>query len=121
VTARSILIIDSDAESRASARSLFDGHDVSDASSISEAQRLLAGGDFDLAIIGPGLAHQSGFLEARVLTETNPEFPFVCLVGGLCTDVLRPAMRNGFSDLLDVPLDEDKAEIILGHVSELAS
>jgi len=75
---------------------------------------------FDLAIIGPGLAHQSGFLEARVLTKAHPGFPFVCVVGGLRTDVLRTAMRNGFPDVLDGPLDEDKVEIVLDHILKLA-
>jgi DNA-binding NtrC family response regulator len=113
-----VLLIDTDLQALAVVRSLFADHRISEAHSISDADRLLVEDEFDIAIIGPGLAHRSGFGEAQVLLKTNPTIPFVCVVDGLLADDLRSALRSGCQNVIEAPLDRFKVDAILSHASK---
>jgi pilus assembly protein CpaE len=113
---RSILIVDTDTGSLDSAVSLLDGHKVYQVRNVSDAQRKLVEEGIELAIVGPGFAHEAGVNEAALLLDIQPALPIVLVAEGLTTDVLRASIRVGFKDVLDAPLDAAKIEAILRHI-----
>ncbi len=118
---RSILIVDTDTGAFDSAVSLLDGHKVYQVRNVSDAQRKLVEEGIELAIIGPGFAHEAGVNEAALLLDIQPQLPIVLVAEGLTTDVLRASIRVGFKDVLDVPIDAPKLETMLAHIDRAES
>jgi len=118
---RSILIVDTDTGALESAVSLLDGHKVYQVRNVSDAQRKLVEEGIELAIIGPGFAHEAGVNEAALLLDIQPQLPIVLVAEGLTTDVLRASIRVGFKDVLDVPIDAGKIETMLLHINRAES
>lgn len=101
-----------------SAASLLDGHKVYHVRNISDAQRKLVEEGIELAMIGPGFAHEAGVNEASLLLDIQPKLPIVLVADGLTTDVLRAAIRVGFKDVVDAPLNQAKVDTMLGHIEK---
>ena len=101
-----------------SVASLLDGHKVYHVRNISDAQRKLVEEGIELAMIGPGFAHEAGVNEASLLLDIQPALPIVLVADGLTTDVLRAAIRVGFKDVVDAPLNQTKIETMLGHIEK---
>jgi pilus assembly protein CpaE len=116
---RSILVVDTDTAAMDSAVSLLDGHKVYQARNISDAQRKLVEEGIELAMIGPGFAHEAGVYEASLLLDIQPSLPIVLVADGLTTDVLRAAIRVGFKDVVDAPLNQTKIDAMLGHIEKV--
>jgi pilus assembly protein CpaE len=121
VATRSILVLDTDSEAITNVIELLNGHKVYSARNVSDAQRKLVEEGIELAVVGPGFAHESGVNEAALLLDIQPHLPLVLVAEGVTTDVLRAAIRVGYSDLLDAPLDEAKIATVLGHVDKAAT
>lgn len=100
------------------AASLLDGHKLYHVRNISDAQRKLVEEGIELAMIGPGFAHEAGVNEASLLLDIQPALPIVLVADGLTTDVLRAAIRVGFKDVIDAPLNQTKIETMLGHIEK---
>jgi pilus assembly protein CpaE len=100
---------------------LLDGHKVYKARNVSDAQRKLVEEGIELAVIGPGFAHEGGVNEAALLLDIQPHLPLVLVADGVTTDVLRIAIRVGYSDVIDAPLDEAKIATMLGHIEKAAT
>ena len=113
---RSILVVDTDTAAMDAAVSLLDGHKVYQARNVSDAQRKLVEEGIELAIIGPGFAHEAGVNEASLLLDIQPTLPIVLVADGLTTDVLRAAIRVGFKDVVDAPLNLSKVNSMLKHI-----
>jgi len=113
---RSILIVDTDTGGLDSAVSLLDGHKLYQVRNVSDAQRKLVEESIELAIIGPGFAHEAGVMEAALLLDIDPNLPIVLVAEDLTTDVLRASIRVGFKDVLDMPLDRSKVDTMLRHI-----
>ena len=90
---RSILIVDTDTGGLDSAVSLLDGHKLYQVRNVSDAQRKLVEESIELAIIGPGFAHEAGVMEAALLLDIDPNLPIVLVAEDLTTDVLRASIR----------------------------
>ncbi len=118
---RSILIVDTDTGSLDAAVSLLDGHKIYQVRNVSDAQRKLVEEGIELAIVGPGFAHEAGVNEAATLLDVQPQLPIVLVAEGLTTDVLRASIRVGFKDVLDAPLDQQKIESMLRHIEKAES
>lgn len=118
---RSILIVDTDTGALASAVSLLDGHKVYQVRNVSDAQRKLVEEGIELAIVGPGFAHEAGVNEASLLLDIQPQLPIVLVADGLTTDVLKASIRVGFKDVLDTPLDREKIDSMLRHIEKAES
>jgi pilus assembly protein CpaE len=118
---RSILIVDTDTGSMDAAVSLLDGHKIYQVRNVSDAQRKLVEEGIELAIVGPGFAHEAGVNEAASLLDVQPQLPIVLVADGLTTDVLRASIRVGFKDVLDAPLDQQKIESALRHIEKAES
>ncbi len=101
--------------------SLLDGHKVYQARNVSDAQRKLVEEGIELAIIGPGFAHEAGVHEASLLLDIQPTLPIVLVADGLTTDVLRAAIRVGFKDVVDAPLNQSKVDSMLKHIERAAA
>ncbi|MFO7701332.1 MAG: AAA family ATPase [Acidimicrobiia bacterium] len=115
---RSILVVDTDSVAMDAAVSLLDGHKVYQARNISDAQRKLVEEGIELAMIGPGFAHEAGVNEASLLLDIQPALPIVLVADGLTTDVLRAAIRVGFKDVVDAPLNKAKVDAMLTHIDK---
>lgn len=115
---RSILIIDTDPAALDAAVKLLDGHKVYQVRNVSDAQRKLVEEGIELAIFGPGFAHEAGVNEAALLFEIQPQLPIVLVADGLTTDVLRASIRAGFKDVLDAPLNVAKINSMLQHIDK---
>jgi len=118
---RSILIVDTDTGALDSAVSLLDGHKIYQVRNVSDAQRKLVEEGIELAIVGPGFAHEAGVNEAALLLDIQPQLPIVLVAEGLTTDVLRASIRVGFKDVLDAPLDQAKVDTMLRHIDKAES
>lgn len=121
VTTRSILIVDTDAAAVEHTIGLLDGHKVYTARNISDAQRKLVEEGIELAVIGPGFAHDAGVAEAALLLDIQPSLPLVLVADGTTTEILRAAIRMGYRDVLDAPLDPAKVESLLAHIERAES
>ena len=111
-------MVDTDTAAMDAAASLLDGHKLYHVRNISDAQRKLVEEGIELAMIGPGFAHEAGVNEASLLLDIQPALPIVLVADGLTTDVLRAAIRVGFKDVVDAPLNQAKIETILGHIEK---
>jgi len=111
-------VVDTDTAAMDAAASLLDGHKLYHVRNISDAQRKLVEEGIELAMIGPGFAHEAGVNEASLLLDIQPALPIVLVADGLTTDVLRAAIRVGFKDVVDAPLNHAKIETILGHIEK---
>jgi pilus assembly protein CpaE len=100
---------------------LLDGHKVYTAHNVSDAQRKLVEEGIELAVIGPGFAHESGVNEAALLLDIQPHLPLILVADGVTTEVLRAAIRVGYSDVVDAPLDESKVAAMLGYIDKAAT
>ncbi|MEZ5176203.1 MAG: AAA family ATPase [Acidimicrobiia bacterium] len=120
-TTRSILVVDTNVDAAEQAIALLKGHKVYQARNISDAQRKLLEEGIELALIGPGFAHEAGVAEAALLLDIQPSLPIVLVAEATTTDILRAAIRAGYRDVLDAPLDDAKMESILGHITRAES
>ena len=121
MTTRSVLVVDTDSAAMEHATELLDGHKVYQARNISDAQRKLIEQGIELAVIGPGFAHEAGVTEAALLLDVQPQLPLVLVAESMTTDILRAAIRLGYSDVVDMPLDRTKIESFLGHIDKAES
>ncbi|GMQ99029.1 MAG: AAA family ATPase [Acidimicrobiia bacterium] len=121
LSTRSILIVDTDSGSMENAEALLDGHKVHRVRNVSDAQRKLVEEGIEIAIIGPGFAHEAGVNEASLLLDIQPQLPIVLVAEGLTTDVLRAAIRVGFKDVVDAPLNAAKIDTMLSHIEKMES
>jgi pilus assembly protein CpaE len=118
---RSILIVDTDTGALDVVESLLDGHKIYQVRNVSDAQRKLVEEGIELAIVGPGFAHEAGVNEAASLLDVQPQLPIVLVADGLTTDVLRASIRVGFKDVVDAPLDRPKVDSMLRHIEKAES
>ncbi|MGF1618561.1 MAG: CpaE family protein [Acidimicrobiia bacterium] len=104
-----LLVVDQDDDFLAKAKELFDGR-LPTARSIEAASQVVASSDVRMVLLGPSYTEGSAMEEIRTLHNEDPSL-IVMLVAELVTsDLLRQAMRSGVSDVIEVPLDEQKVE-----------
>ncbi|MCB1247204.1 MAG: AAA family ATPase [Acidimicrobiia bacterium] len=118
MTTRSILVVDTDAAAVDATVGLLDGHKVYTARNVSDAQRKLVEEGIELAIIGPGFAHEAGVNEAAMLLDVQPSLPLVLVAEGATMDVLRAAIRVGYKDVMDAPLDPSKISTLMSYIEK---
>ncbi len=119
IATRSILVVDTDAAATETILGLLDGHKVYTARNVSDAQRKLVEEGIELAIIGPGFGHEAGVAEAAQLLDIQPTLPLVLAAEKPTLDVLRAAIRVGYKDVVDMPLDGQKVSSMLNHIEKV--
>ncbi len=119
ISTRVILVVDTDTGVMEGIDALLEGHKIHRVRNVSDAQRKLVEEGIELAIIGPGFAHEAGVHEVSLLLDIQPQLPIVMVAEGLTTDVLRAAIRVGFKDVVDAPLTQSKVAAMLAHIEKL--
>lgn len=113
-----ILIIDEDEKFLADADRMFEGG-VATAASLADAQRALEDSDVDLVLLGPTFATEGGVKDAGFLVEDDPGMAVVVVAGAVGSTLLRAALRAGFVDVIEAPLDPSKVADAMGHAERL--
>ena len=94
-----IVVVDSDEEFLAEAKSVFEGV-VTTARTVADAQRLVEAGDLDLLVLGPSNAHEAALESFSLLLELDSDLPVVLATGTITAQLLRTALRFGLRDVI---------------------
>ncbi|HDK44818.1 MAG TPA: hypothetical protein ENG94_00905 [Actinobacteria bacterium] len=114
-----ILIVDSDEGFLGDARRMFEGG-VRTAGSVADAQRAVADGNIDLVVLGPSFATEADIRDVSFLVEEDAGLAVVVVAGAASATLLRAAMRAGFVDVIEAPLDAGKMAEAMGQAERLA-
>ena len=114
-THRSVLAVGDQAFLDAIARLLTD-HKVLAARNVAHAERRVVEDRVDLVVFDSSFATVAGVSEAGMLLAANPELPLVLMADTQDITVLRAALRSGFVDVVDSPVDRAKVDGMLGLV-----
>jgi len=113
-----ILIVDGDEGFLSDANRMFESG-VGTSSSIAAAQRAVTDGNIDLIVLGPSFATETGIRDASFLVEDDPGLAVVVVAGTVTATLLRAAMRAGFVDVIEAPLDTGKMAEAMGQAERL--
>jgi pilus assembly protein CpaE len=87
---------------------------------VTEAQRRIVEDGVDLAIFDPSYATDAGVSDGGQLLQVDPELPLVLVADTLDMSVLRTALRIGFADVVDAPVDRAKVDGMLELINDQA-
>ena len=104
-----LLVVDQDDDFVASAKELFDGS-LPVARTLEEAGQTVSSGDVRMVLIGPSFLDDKAMDQIRQLHNQDPSLVLMLIAEEVTADLLRKGMRIGVSDVLEMPLDEDKIE-----------
>jgi pilus assembly protein CpaE len=104
-----LLVVDQDDDFLAKAKELFDGR-LPTARSIEAASQVVATSDVRMVLLGPSYSEGTAMDEVRTLHNEDPSLLVMLVAESVTSDLLRQAMRSGVSDVIEVPLDEQKVE-----------
>jgi len=117
---QTILLVSRDQKFVDGAKRFLNGHKVFMARNVSDAQRSLVDEHIDLAVLDPSYATQSGVLDGGQLLQVDPDLPVVLVASTLDMSVLRTALRLGYKDVVDAPVDRPKMEAMLDLIEDQA-
>ena len=117
---KSILLVSGDQKFIDGARRFLNGHKVFTARNVTDAQRRLIEETVDLAVLDPAFATESGVSDGGQLLQVDPDLPLVLVAASPDMAVLRTALRVGYKDVIDAPVDRPKMEAMLGLIEEEA-
>ena len=117
---KSILLVSGDQKFIDGTRRFLNGHKVFTARNVTDAQRRLVEENVHLAILDPAFATESGVSEGGQLLQVDPSLPLVLVAANPDMAVLRTALRVGYKDVIDSPVDRQKMEAMLGLIEEEA-
>lgn len=104
-----LLVVDTDDDFLAKAKELFDGR-LPTARSIEAASQVVATSDVRMVLLGPSYTQGTAMEEVRTLHNEDPSLIVMLVAESVTSDLLRQAMRSGVSDVIEIPLDEQKVE-----------
>jgi pilus assembly protein CpaE len=104
-----LLVVDQDDDFVASAKELFDGS-LPVARTLEEAGQTVSSGDVRMVLIGPSFNTENAMDQIRQLHNQDPSLVLMLVAEEVTADLLRKSMRIGVSDVLEMPLDEEKIE-----------
>jgi pilus assembly protein CpaE len=104
-----LLVVDLDDDFVAQAKELFDGR-LPVARSIEEASSTVESGGVRMVLLGPSFKTDDAMDQIRGLHNQDPSLILMLVAEEVTADLLRKGMRAGVSDVIEVPLDEDKIE-----------
>jgi pilus assembly protein CpaE len=104
-----LLVVDQDDDFVASAKELFDGS-LPVARTLEEAGQTVSSGDVRMVLIGPSFNGDEAMDQIRQLHNQDPSLVLMMVAEEVTADLLRKGMRIGVSDVLEMPLDEEKIE-----------
>jgi pilus assembly protein CpaE len=117
---KSVLLVSGDQKFIDGTRRFLNGHKVFTARNVTDAQRRLVEENVHLAVLDPAFATESGVSEGGQLLQVDPSLPLVLVAANPDMAVLRSALRVGYKDVIDAPVDRQKMEAMLGLIEEEA-
>ncbi len=81
-----------------------DQHQISEASGVAEAQRILAANDFDVVITDQKMPDGDGLTVLASAHENDPTLPVILLTAVASIELAVESMRKGAFDFLTKPL-----------------
>ena len=117
-TSRTVLLVSTDQGFLDGIAGFLRDHRVLAARNVADAERRIVDDQVDLAVLDASYATEAGVREAGSLHEIDPRLPLVLVAETLDSKVLRAALRFGFIDVVDAPVDRVTAEGLLALVDE---
>lgn len=103
-----VLVVDEDEAFLESAKSIFDGNAIT-VPTMAEAIDAVQAETMDLVVLGPTFAHEAGLGSASGILDADSGVSVVLVAESITAPLLRSALRTGLSDVIEAPLDEEKA------------
>jgi len=119
-TNRTVLVVSGDQAFLDGTSRFLKDHRVLAARNVTEAQRRIVEDGVDLAIFDPSYATDAGVSDGGQLLHVDPELPLVLVADTLDMSVLRTALRIGFADVVDAPVDRAKVDGMLELIEDQA-
>ena len=119
-TNRTVLVVSGDQVFMDGTSRFLKDHHVLAARNVTEAQRRIVEDGVDLAIFDPSYATDAGVSDGGQLLQVDPELPLVLVADTLDMSVLRTALRIGFADVVDAPVDRAKVDGMLELIEDQA-
>ena len=119
-TNRTVLVVSGDQVFLDGTSRFLANHRVLAARNVTEAQRRIVEDGVDLAIFDPSYATDAGVSDGGQLLQVDPELPLVLVADTLDMSVLRTALRIGFADVVDAPVDRAKVDGMLELIDDQA-
>ncbi len=104
-----LLVVDQDDDFLAKAKELFDGR-LPTARSLETAEESLQSGKVRMLLLGPSYTGETSMDEIRAVHNSDPSLLIMLVADLVTSDLLRNAMLAGVSDVLEIPLEEQKIE-----------
>ena len=117
---RTVMLVSSDQKFVEGASRFLNGHKVHTARNVTDAQRRMVEDHVDLAVLDASYATESGVIDGGQLLQVDPDLPIVLVASTLDMSVLRVALRIGYKDVVDAPVDRPKMEAMLGLIEDQA-
>jgi pilus assembly protein CpaE len=117
-TNRTVLVVSGDQVFLDGTARFLKDHRVLAARNVTDAQRRIVEDGVDLAIFDPSFATEAGVSDGGQLLQVDPELPLVLVADTLDMTVLRTALRIGFADVVDAPVDRAKVDGMLELIDD---
>ena len=117
-TNRTVLVISGDQVFLDGTARFLKDHRVLAARNVTDAQRRIVEDAVDLAIFDPSFATDAGVSDGGQLLQVDPDLPLVLVADTLDMSVLRTALRIGFADVVDAPVDRVKVDAMLELIDD---
>jgi pilus assembly protein CpaE len=117
-TNRTVLVVSGDQVFLDGTARFLKDHRVLAARNVTDAQRRIVEDGVDLAIFDPSFATDAGVSDGGQLLQVDPELPLVLVADTLDMSVLRTALRIGFADVVDAPVDRVKVDGMLELIDD---
>ncbi len=111
-----LLVVDDDDKFIDEAKRLFDGG-LPTARSMGDALQAIESGNLRMVILGPSYANEAALENVKTLRYQDPSIISLVVADSVTAGLLRAAMRVGVSDVLEMPLTEEKIEQAIVQVS----
>jgi pilus assembly protein CpaE len=115
---RTVLVISGDQVFLDGTARFLKDHRVLAARNVTDAQRRIVEDNVDLAIFDPSFATEGGVSDGGQLLQVDPDLPLVLVADTLDMTVLRTALRIGFADVVDAPVDRVKVDAMLELIDD---
>ena len=117
-TNRTVLVVSGDQVFLDGTARFLKDHRVLAARNVTDAQRRIVEDGVDIAIFDPSFATDAGVSAGGQLLQVDPELPLVLVADTLDMSVLRTALRIGFADVVDAPVDRAKIDGMLELIDD---
>ncbi len=117
---RSVLVVSGDQGFLDRIAGLLGDHRVLAARNVAQAERRIVEDRIDLVVFDSSFATVAGVRDGGMLLDIDPELPLALVTDTSDVSVLRAALRAGFADVVDGPLDRPKVAAMVELIDQHA-